>query len=233
MLYLTEGDYINAGLSALSIIPGADAFTKTGKASKVLGNGIVESGLKHLDNVADGIKKLVKKADDAIDLEKHLPKKLLTEEAEAFAKKADKVADDVVEDAAKAIKGGRETELFLPDEYYQKLDDNIAKAIAARDAEVAKIQGLSKTQQSNIATVVAGVDIRTGEVYVGVKNSRNYKGNATCEEDIVFRGLGGNTNANIIMISAIRPRNNEVIPVCTRCQTKYPQNQFMKGTTFE
>ena len=63
MLYLTEGDYINAGLSALSIIPGADAFTKTGKASKVLGNGIVESGLKHLDNVADGIKKLVKKAD--------------------------------------------------------------------------------------------------------------------------------------------------------------------------
>ena len=106
MLYLTEGDYINAGLSALSIIPGDDAFTKTGKASKVLGNGIVESGLKHLDNVADGIKKLVKKADDAIDLEKHLPKKLLTEEAEAFAKKADKVVDDVVEDAAKAIKGG-------------------------------------------------------------------------------------------------------------------------------
>ena len=87
MLYLTEGDYINAGLSTLSIIPGADAFTKTGKASKVLGNGIVESGLKHLDNVADGIKKLVKKADDVIDLEKHLPKKLLTEEAEAFAKK--------------------------------------------------------------------------------------------------------------------------------------------------
>ena len=33
---------------------------------------------------------------DVIDLEKHLPKKLLTEEAEAFAKKADKVADDVV-----------------------------------------------------------------------------------------------------------------------------------------
>ena len=109
MLYLTEGDYINAGLSALSIIPGADAFTKTGKASKVLGNGIVESGLKHLDNVADGIKKLVKKADDAIDLEKHLPKKLLTEEAETFAKKVDKVADDVVEDAAKSIKSGSET----------------------------------------------------------------------------------------------------------------------------
>ena len=95
-----------------SFIPRADAFTKTGKASKVLGNGIVESGLKHLDNVADGIKKLVKKADDAIDLEKHLPKKLLTEEAEAFAKKADKVADDVVEDAAKAIKSGLNSNLL-------------------------------------------------------------------------------------------------------------------------
>ena len=131
------------------------------------------------------------------------------------------------------FEGGRETELFLPDEYYQKLDDNIAKAIAARDAEVARIQTLSNNQQSNIATVVAGVDLRTGDVYVGVKDSKIYKGNATCAEDIVFRGLGGNTNANIIMTPAIRPRNNEVIPVCTRCQTKYPKNQFMEGTKFQ
>ena len=109
----------------------------------------------------------------------------------------------------------------------------MAKAIAARDAEVAKIQGLSKTQQSKVATVVAGVDIRTGDVYVGVKNSRIYKGNVTCAEDIVFRGLGGNANANIIMTSAVRPKNNEVIPVCLRCQTQYPQNQFMKGTVFQ
>ena len=128
---------------------------------------------------------------------------------------------------------GEETKLFLPDEYYQKLDDNIARAIEARDAEVSRIKGLSKTQQSNVATVVAGVDIRTGEVYVGVKNTRVYKGNATCAEDIVFRGLGGNTNANIIMTPAIRPGKNEVIPVCTRCQTKYPRNQFVKGTTFQ
>ena len=132
-----------------------------------------------------------------------------------------------------AGKSGKDTKLFLPDEYYQKLDANIAKAIEARDAEVSRIKGLSKTQQSNVATVVAGVDLRTGEVYVGVKNSRVYKGNATCAEDIVFRGLGGNTNANIIMTPAIRPRNNEVIPVCIRCQTKYPKNQFVKGTTFQ
>ena len=134
---------------------------------------------------------------------------------------------------SEGIESGKDTKLFLPDEYYQKLDDNIARAIEARDAEVSRIKGLSKTQQSNVATVVAGVDIRTGEVYVGVKNTRVYKGNATCAEDIVFRGLGGNTNANIIMTPSIRPRNNEVIPVCTRCQTKYPKNQFVKGTTFQ
>ncbi len=127
----------------------------------------------------------------------------------------------------------KEIGLFLPDEYYKKLDENIAKAIAARDAEVARIQGLSKNQQRDITTVVAGVDIRTGDVYVGVKSSKAYKGNVTCAEDIVFRGFGGNMNANIIMTPAIRPRNNEVIPVCIRCQTKYPKNQFVKGTKFQ
>lgn len=91
----------------------------------------------------------------------------------------------------------------------------LKKAGQALFAEIARIRGLSKIQQNKIATVAAGVDIRTGDVYVGVKNSRAYKGNATCAEDIVFRGL------------------NKVIPVCTRCQTKYPQNQFMKGTTFQ
>lgn len=126
-----------------------------------------------------------------------------------------------------------ETETFLPDEYYQKLDENIAKAVAARDAEVARIQSLSKSQQSKITTVVGGVDLRTGEVYVGVKNSVTYAGNATCAEDIVFRGLGGNQNANIIMTPAIRPRTGEIIPVCPRCQTVYPVNQFQKGTLFD
>lgn len=113
------------------------------------------------------------------------------------------------------------------------MDDNITRAITARDVEVARIQSLSKTKQSNISTVAAGVDIRTGNVCVGVKDSKVYRQNASCVEDIVFRGLGGNINANIIMTPAIRPRNNEVISVCIRCQTKYPHNQFVKGTTFQ
>ena len=51
-----------------------------------------------------------------------------------------------------AYQSGKDTKLFLPDEYYQKLDANIAKAIEARDAEVAWIKRLSKTKQSNVAT---------------------------------------------------------------------------------
>ncbi|MGW9127324.1 hypothetical protein ACWGPW_20265 [Paenibacillus chitinolyticus] len=37
-------------------------------------------------------------------------------------------------------------EPFLLDESYQKIYNYLAKAIAARDAEVARIQALSKTQ---------------------------------------------------------------------------------------
>ncbi len=130
-------------------------------------------------------------------------------------------------------KGNREAELFLPDEYYQKLDDNISKAIAAGNAEVARIQSLSISRQRKVTTVVAGVDLRTGEVFVGVKESARYRNLAVCAEDIVYKGLGGNQNANIIMTSAVRPRINETIPVCQRCQTKNPINQFVKGTRFQ
>ena len=144
------------------------------------------------------------------------------------------IYDDAInESSIISAAGGSETELFLPDEYYQKLDNNIAKAIEARDAEIARIQSLSNTQQSKYTTVVGGVDLRTGEVFVGAKNTKIYSQNATCSEDIVFRGLGGNQNANIIMTPAIRPRTGKIIPVCERCQTKYPVNQFVKGTQFK
>ena len=61
-------------------------------------------------------------------------------------------------------RGSRETELFLPDEYYHKMDNNIAKAIVARNAEIIRIRGLSMSQQRKAVTVVGGVDIRTGQV---------------------------------------------------------------------
>ncbi len=35
------------------------------------------------------------------------------------------------------------------------------------------------------------------------------------------------------MTSAVRPRINETIPECQRCQTKKSINQFVKGTRFQ
>ena len=142
-------------------------------------------------------------------------------------------AVEVLRGSVGRSRGGRDTELFLPDEYYQKMDDNIARAIIARDAEVTRIQGLSMSQQRKVTTVVGGVDVRTGEVMVGIKDSSSYGRLAVCAEDIVYRGLGGNQNANIIMTSAIRPRTGQVIPVCVRCQTKYTYSQFIGGTMFQ
>lgn len=86
--------------------------------------------------MADGIKKLVKKADDVIDLEKHLPKRLLTEEAEAFAKKADKVADDVVEDAAKAIKSGSNTKTLFRGDRASVVPDDVFKMALNRKEHI-------------------------------------------------------------------------------------------------
>ena len=203
MLYLTEGDYINAGLSALSIIPGADAFTKTGKASKVLGNGIVESGLKHLDNVADGIKKLVKKADDAIDLEKHLPKKLLKEEAETFAKKADKVADDVVEDAAKAIKSGLNSvdDIFTAGKKaFDNFDINNAyvkpKHLSTTGGNGQKFIGASKAEAESILKDA----LSNGKIVSISDNGLTKAGNASYEIIIDAGKTVGTKGENLVKI---------------------------------
>lgn len=56
---------------------------------------------------------------------------------------------------------------------------------------------------------------------------------AISAEDLVISKFIPPSNANIIMTSAIRPWTGEVIAVCTRCQTKFPVNQFIKGTVFD
>lgn len=53
----------------------------------------------------------------------------------------------------------------------------------ARDNEIKKIQQLTRTKQSHIVTVVGGVDLRTGEVFLGVKSSKDYSGNVSCVDD--------------------------------------------------
>ena len=71
-LYATEGDAVNAGLSAASIIPIVGDFTsngklvfKGGKWVAELGEEAAEVGIKQGDNVAGGIKNVYNSIKDA------------------------------------------------------------------------------------------------------------------------------------------------------------------------
>lgn len=116
---------------------------------------------------------------------------------------------------------------------YEKYWKNVGteKAISARDAKLAEINSWSNTRRNDIATVVGGVDLNTGNVAVGVKSSKLYAGKPICAEDLVVEQLGN--GADVLMTDAIRPRIGQSIPVCNRCQTKFSIEQFIEGTVFE
>ncbi|SFI02091.1 MULTISPECIES: pre-toxin TG domain-containing protein [unclassified Bacillus (in: firmicutes)] len=127
-------------------------------------------------------------------------------------------------------------DLMSPDEAaryneYWK-DVGTKKAVAGRDSKLAEINAWSNTKRSDVVTVVGGTNLETGEIAVGIKSRKMHAGQPICAEDLVVEQLGVNSD-NIIMTNAIRPRNGKNIPVCKRCQTKYPVEQFMKGTEFE
>jgi hypothetical protein len=103
-------------------------------------------------------------------------------------------------------------------------------ARAARDARLKEIATLSSKERNRIAAVVGGVNTRTGQTAVGSKNSGEEYGK--CAEDLCVEALGGKAQ-DVLMSPAIRPRTNEIIPVCKRCQKKYSKNQFAPGTPFE
>lgn len=51
LYYLIQGDFGNAGLSAISLIPFGDYFAKGGKYAVKIGSNVVEAGIKHADDV--------------------------------------------------------------------------------------------------------------------------------------------------------------------------------------
>lgn len=51
LYYLIQGDFGNAGLSAISIIPFGDYFAKGGKYAVKIGSNVVEAGVKYGDDV--------------------------------------------------------------------------------------------------------------------------------------------------------------------------------------
>ena len=107
------------------------------------------------------------------------------------------------------------------------------QAIQARDTAIAALGAYSNTQRNDVTTVAAGYNKKTQQIAVGINRTSANHG-AICAEDIVVEQLGGIENINdIVMTSAIRPRNLEIVPVCKRCQSKYPVSSFMPGTPFE
>lgn len=106
----------------------------------------------------------------------------------------------------------------------------IEDALRLRDDFLKQLEELSSTQRAKISTVVGAVDTKTGKVVVGIKKKGECFGK--CAEDIAVELLGGNSS-DIKITPAVRPRTNQVIPVCKRCQTKYSRDQFPDGTLFD
>jgi hypothetical protein len=118
----------------------------------------------------------------------------------------------------------------LPEDVQQVAKGTFQAAIAARDAVLMEVAGLSTKERNQISAVVGGVSVETGQVAVGIKRSgENY---GRCAEDLCVEALGGNPG-DVLMSPAIRPRRNDVVPVCKRCQTKYSRSQFPPETPFE
>lgn len=100
------------------------------------------------------------------------------------------------------------------------------QATAARDGRVEQWRSLSKSQRGKIATVTGGPNIETGESVSGVNHG------GMCAEDDVAQQLGGDPS-KIRFSSATRPRTNEQVNICPRCQGKFGRNQFPPGTVFD
>jgi hypothetical protein len=103
-------------------------------------------------------------------------------------------------------------------------------AIVARDAKLREIAQMSSRERNQISTVAGAVDSQTGHTAVGIKRSgENY---GKCAEDLAVEALAGPLE-NALISPAIRPRTQETVPVCKRCQTKYERDQFPPETPFE
>ena len=104
--------------------------------------------------------------------------------------------------------------------------------MAALMAEYARLQTLSNNQRQRPSTIAAGYNRVTGEVTVGINITKVYH-NLLCAEDLVVTQLGGiECIDDIVLTPAIRPRTGEIVPVCKRCQGKYPRTSFIPGTPF-
>ena len=108
-----------------------------------------------------------------------------------------------------------------------------SQIIDARDQAVAEVRSWSSSRRNDITTIVAEMDITTGQVAVDMKSTAAH-GGALCAEDLVVAQLmlSGSQLNNIVMTPAVRPRIPDVVPVCHRCQIIYSRSNFLPGTPY-
>lgn len=108
---------------------------------------------------------------------------------------------------------------------------NMDGALQAQEEYLKMLESWSGRKRKDITTVVAGVNVETGEIRVAGKSTSTY-GGTCCAEDIVVDMLGGD-KSKVKMTKAIRPKHKKEIPVCKTCQTKYTKDNFQEGTKFD
>ena len=104
------------------------------------------------------------------------------------------------------------------------------KAYDALDQEIGKVSQLSRRKQSDISAMLGAVDRNTGRTTVGMKRRNECFG--MCAEDIAVEQLGTHRR-NVLFTEAYRPRTQEIVPVCSVCQTKYSRDQFPSWASYE
>ncbi len=102
----------------------------------------------------------------------------------------------------------------------------LTEARAARDELAGRLGKLPTSQRPAAAT--GGYNKVTGEVAAGCSTGRGQ-----CAEDVVVELLGGD-RSKIGLTEAVRPRPIDPpfteVPICERCQAKYPATMFPSGT---
>ncbi|MER7492532.1 putative T7SS-secreted protein [Streptomyces pharetrae] len=113
---------------------------------------------------------------------------------------------------------------------YEEASDKANKALSDKLDEMHKT--MSRTKIREYAMGSAGVDLRTGDVAVGLKKTGD---GDFCAEDLVRDELvsRGARPEDIVYGVPLRPLKRTPEPVCVRCESRTEREQFAPGTTWE
>ena len=193
--YLIQGDFSNAGLSAISIIPFGDYFAKGGKYTVKIGSNLAEAGIKHGDDVVKGVRKV-----------------------DFFVAPTGEIATTLREiDLYKMAESARDIMIETTPGAKKK-----AVAIGAYDLKTGNVVAdFAGTIPDNINMQLINKANEIGGVGSKGVNGKNVVG-ACAEFRSSNQLLNSGSNLDDIRFTiAVRPRNGKVVPRCTNCQSMF------------